>query len=108
MLHPRRRHVVFGGITASGSSESNSSGFVSACAVGCGGAAAAGLGSRGASSVAIGFGGGTFSSAFESAGSGSGVSSTSECLPVVHGGIERNSSKVRTRGLQHFQPGEGV
>jgi hypothetical protein len=27
-----------------------------------------------------------------------------ECLPVVHGGIERNSSKVRTRGLQHFQP----
>lgn len=26
------------------------------------------------------------------------------CLPVVHGGIERNSSKVRTRGLQHFQP----
>jgi hypothetical protein len=27
-----------------------------------------------------------------------------ECLPVVHGGIDRNSSKVRTRGLQHFQP----
>ena len=27
-----------------------------------------------------------------------------ECLPVVQGGIERNSSKVRTRGLQHFQP----
>jgi hypothetical protein len=26
------------------------------------------------------------------------------CLPVVHGGMERNSSKVRTRGLQHFQP----
>lgn len=26
------------------------------------------------------------------------------CLPVVHGGIERNSSKVKTRGLQHFQP----
>jgi len=26
------------------------------------------------------------------------------CLPVVHGGIVRNSSKVRTRGLQHFQP----
>ena len=27
-----------------------------------------------------------------------------ECLPVVQGGIVRNSSKVRTRGLQHFQP----
>ena len=33
-----------------------------------------------------------------------GVSSTAECLPVVQGGMERNSSKVRTRGLQHFQP----
>ena len=28
-------------------------------------------------------------------GSGLGVSSTVECLPVVHGGMERNSSKVR-------------
>lgn len=27
-----------------------------------------------------------------------------ECLPTVQGGIERNSSKVKTRGLQHFQP----
>ena len=27
-----------------------------------------------------------------------------ECLPVVQGGMERNSSNVRTRGLQHFQP----
>jgi hypothetical protein len=27
-----------------------------------------------------------------------------ECLPVVQGGIDKNSSKVRTRGLQHFQP----
>lgn len=27
------------------------------------------------------------------------------CLPVVHGGMVRNSSKVKTRGLQHFQPG---
>jgi hypothetical protein len=27
-----------------------------------------------------------------------------ECLPVVQGGIARNSSKVRTRGLQHFHP----
>ena len=36
--------------------------------------------------------------------SGFGVSSIVECLPVVHGGIDKNSSKVRTRGLQHFQP----
>jgi len=37
-------------------------------------------------------------------GSGAGVSSTVLCLPVVQGGISMNSSKVRTRGLQHFQP----
>lgn len=37
-------------------------------------------------------------------GGGVGVSSTAECLPLVQGGMERNSSKVRTRGLQHFQP----
>lgn len=36
--------------------------------------------------------------------SGTGVSSTVECFPVVHGGMERNSSNVRTRGLQHFHP----
>src|ERR1700722_2848232 len=29
-----------------------------------------------------------------------------ECLPVVQGGMDRNSSNVRTRGLQHFQPVE--
>lgn len=34
--------------------------------------------------------------------------SVRECLPVVQGGMERNSSKVKTRGLQHFQPGEMV
>jgi hypothetical protein len=26
------------------------------------------------------------------------------CFPWVHGSISRNSSKVRTRGLQHFHP----
>jgi hypothetical protein len=35
-----------------------------------------------------------------------GGTSVVECLPVVHGGMARNSSKVRTRGLQHFQPVE--
>lgn len=33
-----------------------------------------------------------------------GVSSMMECLPVVQGGMERNSSKVKTRGLQQFHP----
>lgn len=33
-----------------------------------------------------------------------GVLSTSACLPLVQGGISRNSSNVRTRRLQHFQP----
>lgn len=37
-------------------------------------------------------------------GSGAGVSSTVVCFPVVQGGMLRNSSKSRTRGLQHFQP----
>ena len=37
---------------------------------------------------------------------GAGVSSMVECLPVVQGGISRNSSKVRTRGLQHIHPSE--
>ena len=37
-------------------------------------------------------------------GSGLGTSSTMECFPVVQGGIERNSSNVKNRGLQHFQP----
>ena len=38
------------------------------------------------------------------AGSDLDVSSTVECLPVVHGGMARNSSNVKTLGLQHFQP----
>lgn len=39
-----------------------------------------------------------------SLGAGAGVSSTVECLPFVQGGIARNSSNVRKRGLQHFHP----
>ena len=27
-----------------------------------------------------------------------------EWVPIVQGVMERNSSKVRTRGLQHFHP----
>jgi hypothetical protein len=37
-------------------------------------------------------------------GSSAGVSSTLLCLPVVQGGMVMNSSKVKTRGLQHFHP----
>ena len=47
-------------------------------------------------------------SASDGVGLGAGVSSTVECLPVVQGGMERNSSNVRTRGLQHFQPRKAV
>lgn len=39
-----------------------------------------------------------------SEGAGGRISSVVECFPVVQGEIERNSSKVKTRGLQHFQP----
>jgi hypothetical protein len=39
-------------------------------------------------------------------GSSAGVSSTVLCLPVVQGGMVMNSSKVNTRGLQHFHPNE--
>ena len=48
----------------------------------------------------------SFDSADLVTGSEGGVSSTVECFPRVHGGIARNSSKVRTRGLQQFQPSE--
>jgi hypothetical protein len=46
--------------------------------------------------VAIGFGaGGRFSSLASGLGWRAGVSSTVLCFPVVQGGMERNSSKVR-------------
>lgn len=45
------------------------------------------------------------SGSWEDTGSAAfGASSIVECLPVVQGVMERKSSKVRTRGLQHFQP----
>ena len=37
-----------------------------------------------------------------------GVSAMVECLPVVQGGMARNSSKVSTRGVQHCQPKTSV
>lgn len=59
------------------------------------------MGSRSDFFCSAGVGGAMTSSAL---GLGTGVSSTVECFPVVHGGMARNSSKVKTRGLQHFQP----
>jgi len=104
--------VVPAVISRSGSSDSDSGG----AGEGAGGWEACGGRGGGAEGawaaplvVAIGFGAGTGSSAgwfCGGFGSGAGVSSTVECLPVVQGGMDRNSSKVSTRGLQHFQPFE--
>ena len=103
-LQPRRRQVVFGGMTASGSSDSNSSSGGADSATGCAVVAGTGLGRRGVGiGVATGCGGGAAVEVFSS-GSGAGESSIVECLPLVQGGIDMNSSNVRTRGLQHFQP----
>ena len=105
MPQPLRRHVVLGGISKEGSSVSDSG-------VGGGGEGARDCGRLGRVVVAplmvdMGFSFGTGAgsgSIGASLGAGTGVSSTVECLPVVQGGITRNSSNVRTRGLQHFQP----
>lgn len=104
-MQPRRRQVVSGGTGRDGSSESGSGDAVvaSGCRVGadCG----ARVGAMVSLVVSTGFLlGGAGSGSVGGLGSGTGVSSTVECFPVVHGGIERNSSKVRTRGLQHFHP----
>lgn len=113
-LQPRRWQVVPAGmsVSRSGSSDSDSgagdgAGGRDACGrrgVGAGGVGATPL-------VVVGLGFGADAGAPSSAGGfcggvgvGAGVSSTVECLPVVQGGMERNSSKVRTRDLQHFQP----
>ncbi len=88
---------MFGGITIEESSDSDSGG------AGDGTAGGAVTAARGAgkvwevSLVAMGLGAGGMSSGVLEGErrSGLGVSSTVECLPVVHGGIERNSSKVR-------------
>jgi hypothetical protein len=97
---PFRRHVAFSGITASGSSESGSSttGFAGVLVGRSGSFVSTG---SGAGAVSV---GGAAGSSVAFTGSAAGVSSTVECLPVVQGGMARNSSKVRTRGLQHFQP----
>ena len=101
-----RRQVAFAGISRSGSSESGSSATGVGVVAGGVGATARETAGRGGSAV-TGLGGGGTSSAFaavESFSGSAGVSSTVEWTPVVQGAIFRKSSKVRTRGLQHFQP----
>ena len=85
---------MFGGTTIEGSSDSDSGGAGDGAAGGALTAAGAAGKVWGISLVAIGLGAGGMSSGGLEGG-GSGVSSTVECLPVVHGGMERNSSKVR-------------
>ncbi len=92
------------GISKLGSSSSDSGGGGGGVAVCCG----ANIGPREASGVGV--AGleetGVVSTASPCFFSMVGGRSVAECLPVVHGGMERNSSKVRTRGLQHFHPNE--
>ncbi len=99
--------MAFGAISSDGSSDSDSGGGAGdragdgAAAIGCK------LKAPFMAVEEIGFGGGGVGwVSSEGAGGGPGeeVSSTVECLPVVQGGIARNSSNVKTRGLQHFHP----
>ena len=111
-LQPRRRQVALDDIVAPGSSESDSGELAGAVPGSRGACGAFDANDSGASlGDVIGFlagtaaGGTAVGSSFGTGFSGGlGVSSTVECLPVVHGGIERNSSNVKTRGLQQFQP----
>ena len=108
-LQPRRLHVAFEGVGKEGSSDSDSGGGGGMPATaGCGAWATrgpdAGVGVPCMTEIDF-CGGSLCSDVFgDLASSGSGVAFTVECLPVVHGGILRNSSNVNTRGLQHFQP----
>ena len=88
---------MFGGTAIEGSSDSDSGGAGDGAAGGALTAAGAVGNVWGFSLVATGLGAGGMSSRVLEGGEGSGwgVSSTAECLPVVHGGIARNSSKVR-------------
>lgn len=106
--HPLLLHVAPAGISASGSSDSSSGGSGLGVEDGTGCSTAARLMDRGFVTGA-GAGGGAAETALATSsaaglGGGAGVSSTVECLPVVQGGMARNSSNVSTRGLQHFHP----
>lgn len=102
---PRLLQVTLSGMGVEGSSESDSGASWGAGARDCAGVAwgRRGVVERSMPPLETGLGGGgTFS--VSGLDSGCGMSSTVECLPVVQGRILRNSSNVRHRGLQHFQP----
>lgn len=116
-LHPFRRQVEFRGASRDGSSDSDSGG--AGLAVFDGGVMAGG--SPGCDTLrllvaTVTLGAGRSGSALPASDvvaagfldSVVGVSSMVECLPVVQGGMTRNSSKVKTRGLQHFHPGHRI
>jgi hypothetical protein len=106
-LHPRLLHVALAGMSSDGSSDSDSAGGagervgVGAWTAVCGARVPLAIDDE----IGLGGGGeGCISSDGAGGGVGVGVSSTMECFPAVQGGMARNSSKVRTRGLQHFHP----
>lgn len=99
-----RRHIAPASIARDASSDSDSGGGDDE---GVGVCAPAAERVVGAFPMATGVGLGVLSGSIwgaSFAASGASVSSTVECFPVVHGGMLRNSSKLRTRGLQHFHP----
>lgn len=113
--HARRLHVADAGIGVEGSSESSSSSGAGDADPGDGVGIAVESDADAAGPLDFGCEIGSLLSVFSACAScfalfslacasDSAFSSIVECLPVVHGGISRNSSKVRTLGLQHFQP----
>ena len=100
--HERLLQVVLGGTGVEGSSLSSSRRGSGVEDLGGDAMAESESPAADAEFVDMGFGFGPLSSILTCLGGGAGVSSTVECFPVVHGGISRNSSKVKTLGLQHL------
>ena len=107
--HPLLLQVAFEGIGSSGLSSSDS-GSASILGGGCGTAVrTAGAGSVGLIETfeikfAVCEAGDWSAKSVSGLRTSCGVSSMVECVPVVHGGMTRNSSNVRTLALQHFHP----
>lgn len=101
--HALRLHILPLGIDRDGSSSSDSGGGGGGVAIVCGAA----IGALPGTGASIFDGVTTFADEPVSVPcffSTSGGISVVLCLPVVQGGIVRNSSNVSTRGLQHFHP----
>ena len=106
-LQPRRLQVALAGKASKGSSESDSSAAPAEYGIAADFKGAfTPLASTGVS-CATGFGVVSTSASMRELllrGSSAGSDSVVECLPLVQGGMERNSSKVSTRVLQQLQP----